>query len=98
MTFFVVHFQPDQICSLFTFIARQISRSPQHDSIHLDRSLFQQLVDLVCSLSAKETHQVQSRFEERQQALLQLLQIKGQPFLGTEEEEELLKQAHSAKL
>lgn len=90
-------FSPDQICSLFTFIARQISRSPRPDSIYLDPSLFQQLVDLVCSLSSKETHQVQSRFEERQQALLQLLQIKGQPSLGTEDEEQLLKQAESAK-
>lgn len=89
--------QPDQICSLFTFIARQISRSPRHDSIHLERGLFQQLVDLVCSLSSKETR-VQSRFEERQQALLQLLQIKGQLSLGAEDEEKLLEQAQSAKL
>ena len=63
----------------------------------MERSLFQQLVDLVCSMSSKETR-IQSRFEERQQALLQLIQIKGQLSLGTEDEEKLLEQAQSAKL
>jgi hypothetical protein len=48
-------------------------------------------------MSSKETR-IQSRFEERQQALLQLLQIKGQLSLGTEDEEKLLEQAQSAKL
>jgi len=41
---------------------------------------------------------VQSRFEERQQALLLLLQLKGQPLLDFKDEEKLLVQARSAKL
>lgn len=48
-------------------------------------------------MSSKEA-QVQSRFEERQQALLQLLQIKGHLSLGPEDEDKLLEQARCAKL
>lgn len=98
-------FTPDQICSLFTFIARQIGRSggnQEHGSIHLDRTLFQQLLDLVCTQSATSSKEEagqaqQSRFEERQQALLQLLQVKGGQ-MDSQDEEKLLSLARSAKL
>ena len=95
-------FSPDQICSLFTFIARQIGRTSSSRSIHLDRVVFHQLVDLVCAQSAAavaETDRpgpVQSRFEERQQALLSLLQAKGDQ-VDEQDEEKLLTQALSAQ-
>lgn len=96
------NFSPDQICSLFTFIARQIGRSTTVNTIHLDRELFQRLLDLVCTQSAAAYSDdvglaQQSRFEERQQALLQLLQAKsGQ--MNSQDEDKLLSQARSAKL
>jgi len=95
-------FSPDQICSLFTFIARQIGRSTTVNTIHLDRELYQRLLDLVCTQSAAAYSDdvglsQQSRFEERQQALLQLLQAKsGQ--MNSQDEDKLLSQARSAKL
>ncbi len=46
-------FQSDQICSLFTFIARLMSRN-RFEVIHLDRTLLRQLLHLVCTQSAKE--------------------------------------------
>jgi hypothetical protein len=51
-------------------------------------------VSFICKLN----FQVQSRYEERQQALLQLLQLEGQPLIDDQEEEKLLNQAHSAGL
>ena len=103
-------FQPDEICSLFTFIARQMSRSDERKeeedgnyhpttSVQLDRTVFQQLLQLVCTQSSKGD---ESRFEERQQALLQLLQVKGsnqqQQLLNDLDQNKLLLQARAAKL
>lgn len=88
---------------MFTFIARQMSCSGQEDhltGVHLDRTIFQQLLQLVCNQS---TTGDESRFEERQQALLQLLQVKKvghqqQELLDDLDQDKLLVQARAAKL
>ncbi len=41
---------------------------------------------------------MQSRLEERQQALLQLLQLQGQPLMDRNDEDDLLVQANTAGL
>jgi hypothetical protein len=67
--------------------------------VQLDRTVFQQLLQLVCTQSSRGD---ESRFEERQQALLQLLQVKGsnqeQQLLDDLDQNTLLIQARAAKL
>jgi hypothetical protein len=62
-------FSPEQVCHLFTFIARQIAK---HDSlVAVDSALFEEVLDRLTSPSDT------SRPEEREQALLALLEVGG---------------------
>ncbi|EGD81414.1 hypothetical protein PTSG_02136 [Salpingoeca rosetta] len=61
-------FTPEQVCHLFTFIARQVSR---HDNIiSVDRTLFDQVLRRLTSTDA-------GRKDEQEQALLDLLDAGG---------------------
>ncbi|KAK8727977.1 hypothetical protein OTU49_009327 [Cherax quadricarinatus] len=79
-------FGPAQLGSLFTFIARQMSR--QQGAIAINRQLFDQVL---CHLTVPGT---ESHHEERQTALLELLQEGGLVHYDTDH---LLEKARKAK-
>ncbi|XP_063851088.1 vacuolar protein sorting-associated protein 8 homolog isoform X1 [Scylla paramamosain] len=79
-------FGPPQLGSLFTFIARQMSK--QQDAIAINRQLFDQVL---CHLTSSDT---ESYRDERQTALLELLQGGG---MAHYDPEYLLKRAREAE-
>ncbi|XP_042188283.1 vacuolar protein sorting-associated protein 8 homolog [Callorhinchus milii] len=62
-------FTPSQIGCLFTFLARQLARA--ESSLFVNKQLFDRVLDFLCDPEDS------SRHEERQQALLELLQAGG---------------------
>ncbi|KAL3853951.1 hypothetical protein ACJMK2_013245 [Sinanodonta woodiana] len=81
-----VGFTPTQVGILFTFLARQMAR--HENTIHVNRVLFEQVLEFLCNPDDE------SRNEERQQALMELLQAGG---LQQVQEERLLYLAEQAK-
>ncbi|XP_059149378.1 vacuolar protein sorting-associated protein 8 homolog [Physella acuta] len=81
-----VGFTPTQIGILFTFLARQKAR--HEDTIQVKRVLFDQVLEFLAN------PEDESRHEERQQALMELLQAGG---LSDFNEGRLLSLAHTAK-
>ncbi|XP_076368429.1 vacuolar protein sorting 8 isoform X2 [Tachypleus tridentatus] len=79
-------FSPTQVGALFTFLARQIAK--QENSIVVNRLLFEQVLEYLTN-PGDET-----RIEERQQALMELLQAGG---LAQVNEARLLTLAEKAK-
>ncbi|XP_013089193.2 vacuolar protein sorting-associated protein 8 homolog [Biomphalaria glabrata] len=81
-----VGFTPTQIGILFTFLARQMAR--HENTIHVNKVLFEQVLEFLAN------PEDESRHEERQQALMELLQAGG---LAQFNEGRLLSLAHTAK-
>ncbi|XP_035826479.1 vacuolar protein sorting-associated protein 8 homolog isoform X2 [Aplysia californica] len=81
-----VGFTPTQIGILFTFLARQMAR--HENTIVVNRVLFEQVLEFLAN------PEDESRHEERQQALMELLQAGG---LAQFNEGRLLSLAHTAK-
>ncbi|CAL1539613.1 unnamed protein product [Lymnaea stagnalis] len=81
-----VGFTPTQIGILFTFLARQMAR--HENTIQVNRVLFEQVLEFLAN------PEDESRHEERQQALMELLQAGG---LAQFNEGRLLSLAHTAK-
>ncbi|XP_070570211.1 vacuolar protein sorting-associated protein 8 homolog isoform X2 [Ptychodera flava] len=81
-----IGFSPTQIGCLFTFLARQMAK--HENSIIVNRLLFEQVLEFLSNPNDE------SRHEERQQALLELLNAGG---LQQVNEHKLLKLAESAK-
>ncbi|GFR94592.1 vacuolar protein sorting-associated protein 8-like protein, partial [Elysia marginata] len=81
-----VGFTPSQIGILFTFLARQMAR--HENTIHVNRVLFEQVLEFLAN------PEDESRHEERQQALMELLQAGG---LAQFNEDRLLHLAHTAQ-
>ncbi|XP_078620345.1 vacuolar protein sorting-associated protein 8 homolog isoform X1 [Branchiostoma floridae x Branchiostoma japonicum] len=81
-----VGFTPTQVGCLFTFLARQMAR--HENSILVNRLLFEQVLEFLAS------PEDDSRHEERQQALLELLNAGG---LQQVDEEKLLSLAENAR-
>ena len=79
-------FSPSQVGCLFTFIARQMAR--YEDSIKVNKLLFEQVLEYLSNPDDD------SRHEERQQALLELLNSGG---LKSFDDERVLALAESAK-
>ncbi|XP_077969847.1 vacuolar protein sorting-associated protein 8 homolog [Styela clava] len=74
-------FTPDQIGTLFVFLARQVARRQDDQQLRVNRMLIQQIVEYLTSpLSSQEES---SKHEERQQALVELLQSE---VIGNEED------------
>ena len=63
-----IGFNPMQVGILFTFLARQMAR---HDNIFVSRVLFDQVLESLANPNDTTRH------EERQQALLELLNAGG---------------------
>ncbi|XP_048580337.1 vacuolar protein sorting-associated protein 8 homolog isoform X2 [Nematostella vectensis] len=78
-------FSPKQVGSLFTFLARQLAK---HDSFQVDKILFEQVLEYLANPDDD------SRHEERQQALLELLAAGG---LNHFDDERILVLAENAK-
>nr|CAD7195543.1 unnamed protein product [Timema douglasi] len=81
-------FTPSQVGSLFTFLARQLAKP--WCSLHVDRQLFEQVVEFLTENSSSSTPQ---HHEERQQALLELMKAGG---LQHYDQNKLLKLADKA--
>ncbi|BFY99915.1 hypothetical protein BsWGS_02955 [Bradybaena similaris] len=81
-----IGFTPTQIGILFTFLARQMAR--HENTIHVNRVLFEQVLEFLAN------PEDESRHEERQQALMELLQAGG---LSQFNEGRLLSLAHTAR-
>ncbi|GFO47915.1 vacuolar protein sorting-associated protein 8-like protein [Plakobranchus ocellatus] len=79
-------FTPTQIGILFTFLARQMAR--HENTIQVNRVLFEQVLEFLAN------PEDESRHEERQQALMELLQAGG---LAQFNEDRLLHLAHTAE-
>uniref|UniRef100_A0AAZ3NV05 Uncharacterized protein n=1 Tax=Oncorhynchus tshawytscha TaxID=74940 RepID=A0AAZ3NV05_ONCTS len=62
-------FTPSQVGSLFTFLARQLAKPD--NTLFVNRKLFDQVLEFLCSPDDD------SRHTERQQVLLELLQVGG---------------------
>ncbi|XP_056147322.1 vacuolar protein sorting-associated protein 8 homolog isoform X2 [Lampris incognitus] len=62
-------FTPSQVGGLFTFLARQLAKPD--NTLFVNRKLFDQVLEFLCSLDDD------SRHTERQQVLLELLQVGG---------------------
>lgn len=82
-------FSASQIGALLTFLARQLAQNGPVDRLHVDISLFERVVEHLTELGA-----VGSQKEERQQALLELMQAGG---LSQFDPDELLMKAKKAE-
>eukprot|EP00041_Stephanoeca_diplocostata_P020693 m.467924 g.467924 ORF g.467924 m.467924 type:complete len:1504 (-) comp21642_c1_seq29:5786-10297(-) len=65
-------YSPEQVGQLFTFLARQIARKKQH--IRVDSRMYDQVLEYLSNPDDTSLH------EERQQALLELLNLRPSPF------------------
>ncbi|KAK2151497.1 hypothetical protein LSH36_361g02006 [Paralvinella palmiformis] len=84
-----IGFSATQIGTLFTFLARQMAR--HENTIMVNRVLFEQVLESLCSSPDGES---ESRHEERQQALIELLNAGGLEHFS---EERLLRLTEHAK-
>lgn len=82
-------FSASQVGALLTFLARQLAQNGPAERLHVDVSLFERVVEHLTEPGA-----VGSQKEERQQALLELMQAGG---LCQFDPEELLKKANEAQ-
>ncbi|XP_052128558.1 vacuolar protein sorting-associated protein 8 homolog [Frankliniella occidentalis] len=82
-------FSASQVGALLTFLARQLAQNGPSDRLHVDISLFERVVDHLTEPGA-----VGSQKEEREQALLELMQAGG---LSQFDPEDLLRKSEEAK-
>ena len=82
-------FSPEQVGQLFTFLARQIARHKQ--KIHVDTKMFDTALGYLSNPDDTTQH------EERQQALLELLNMNKSPWGPFSDPKRLLKSAKEAK-
>ena len=71
-------FSPAQVAYLFTFLAQQIAKEDKHYGLTVSRQLFGQVLDVLTDTKEKSHH------EERQQALLDMLNAGGMEYFEKE--------------